>query len=120
MGLVLTLIASPHLFGADLVMLVIPLVGVAARDWSRAISLAFVVSVAGVLDVELGVAIAGPLVLVAIALVTVAPGLVERRTGRAVALEVVGHAYSQRIQGPRLTTDGASTARAGGHTSAAP
>ncbi|MFZ0181471.1 MAG: glycosyltransferase family 87 protein [Candidatus Dormiibacterota bacterium] len=119
MGLVLTMIASPHLFGADLVMLVIPLVVVAARDWSRAISLALAVSVAGVLDVDLGVAIAGPLVLLAIALVTVAPGLVERRTGQTVALEVVGHAYSQRIQRPRLTTDGARTARAGGHTSAA-
>jgi hypothetical protein len=117
MGLVLTMVASPHLFGADLVMLVIPLVGMAARDWSRAISLALAVSVAGVLDVELGVAIAGPLVLVAVALVTVAPGLVERRTGRAGALEVVGRAHSQWIQRPRLTTDGART---GGHTSAAP
>lgn len=119
-GLVLTMIASPHLFGADLVMLAIPLVSMAARDWSRAISFAIAVSVAGLLDVELGAAIAGPLVLMAIGIVSVAPGLVEHRVGRTAAVEVVGHAYGQRIQRPPLTADTAGTARASGHTPAVP
>lgn len=73
-GVALSMIASPHLFGADLVFLAIPLTWLALQDANRAIMLALCVSVAGMIDVETApLAIAGPLVLLAIVVTLISP-----------------------------------------------
>ncbi len=62
-GLALSLFASPHLFGYSLVFLAIPLATLANRAWRLALLLALCLSAAALIDLEAGVAVAGPLLL---------------------------------------------------------
>ena len=85
-GLALSLFASPHLFGYSLVFLAIPLATLANREWRLALLLALGLSAAALIDLEVGFAMAGPLLFaVTVALLCRSLSTVERRDPAAAA-----------------------------------
>jgi hypothetical protein len=71
LGLIVTMLAAPHLFPEDFVFLTIPLAWVARRDWKGAFALALLLSAASLPDKLVRMTIAEPLLLIGVLILAV-------------------------------------------------